>query len=119
MTFSAPGMHGLTYADDFWSAAGHLRDELLMATGWAPMTHYDATGFSAVDLEWQNGLTLSNLRAALHADAFRSYLHEHRRELCALAGLDAATADACDVEMNGMAYGEGCRLASHTEFLPT
>jgi len=119
MTFSTPGLHSLTYADDFWNDARELRRELLNAALWKPTTQYDATGFSAIETERQNGLTLTDLREVPHTHALRAHLHEHRRELCALVGLDAATAETAGVEMNGMAYGEGCWLAPHTDFVPT
>ena len=118
-SFSTPGLHGLSYIDDYWPEADAVRRELLEAPGWMPMTQADASGRHKVDAERQNGIMLTDFASLPAALAFGGHLHVHRHELCARVGIDAAGADGADIEMNGMAYGEGGWLSPHTDFVPS
>jgi hypothetical protein len=117
--FSVPGVHSITYKDNFYPFASQVREELLRHPKWKPMLQGSTAGATVFVPHRQNGITTSQLieedREQLpQCLKFRDFLAENLAVLCLLAGINPA--DAKMVEMNGMAYGAGAWLSPHTDF---
>jgi hypothetical protein len=118
--FSKPGVHSITYKDDFYAFASDVREELLRHPKWKPMLQGGTSGSTMFSPHRQNGITTSQLldedRERLpHCLKFRDFLAQNFEALCPLAGVNPA--DARIVEINAMAYGAGAWLSPHTDFL--
>jgi 2OG-Fe(II) oxygenase superfamily len=117
--FSKPGVHSITYKDDFYPWASDVRGELLRHPDWKPMLQGGTSGSSMFIPQRQNGITTRPLdeedRARLpQCLKFRDFLAENFPVLCPLLGVNPA--DAQIVEINAMAYGAGAWLSPHTDF---
>ncbi|MBZ5659134.1 MAG: 2OG-Fe(II) oxygenase [Acidobacteriia bacterium] len=117
--FSKPGVHSITYKDNFYPLASEVREELLRHPKWKPMLQGSTSGSTMFIPQRQNGITTSQL---LEKDRehfpqclkFRDFVAQNFGVLCPLAGVHPA--DARVVEINGMAYGAGAWLSPHTDF---
>jgi len=119
MGFSKPGVHAITYRDDFCSYAREMRDELLRFSNWREMTQGGVGTHGVFSPDRQNGITTGHLgdqhRDRLpHCMRFRDYVAQNLDVLCPL--VDVNPKDARDVEINAMAYGAGAWLSPHTDF---
>lgn len=117
--FSPPDVHHLRYADDFCDVAHEIRAELLGHPTWIEMSQDSAYGPADVRFDRQTGITTGHLDEAhrhvlRHALAFKDLLAVHAADLCAAAGVPVES--PMEIEMNGMAYGEGGWLSPHTDY---
>jgi hypothetical protein len=117
--FSKPGVHSLTYKDDFCDFAAELREELLRYPKWKEMKQEGKASGEMVAPRRQNGITTGHLDEEVREKLpyclkFRDFLAESFDALCPLVG--ANSADAREVEINAMAYGAGGWLSPHTDF---
>jgi hypothetical protein len=117
--FSAPGIHSITWKDDFCGFACEIRDELLNYENWKPMQSDGPQGTAEISPSRQNGITTGHIGEEDRGRfpfclEFGDYLKRHLNELCLVAGVDPA--EATSLEMNAMAYGAGGWLSPHTDF---
>lgn len=117
--FSKPGIHSLTYKDDFCSFADELRAELLRYPKWKEMKQEGAAGGDMIAPQRQNGITTGHLDEEVreklpYALKFRDFLAQSFAALLPVVGADPA--DGREVEINAMAYGAGGWLSPHTDF---
>jgi Rps23 Pro-64 3,4-dihydroxylase Tpa1-like proline 4-hydroxylase len=118
--FSQPSVHSLRYKDGFCDTAHLIREELLKYTTWQTMRQ--SSYFSSNDgfiPARQNGITTGHLddrsRDILpHCIQFRDFLHQHSQALCELIDVDCVDHR---IEINAMAYGQGCWLSSHNDYI--
>lgn len=116
--FSTPGLHHLVYRDDFCAFAGEIRDELLRFSRWIPMTQGEGYDGGRFVPHRQSGLTTGHLDDVEFVGLswcrrFRDFLDAETADLCHLVGVVPLA--RMEVEINAMAYGEGGRLAWHTD----
>lgn len=116
--FTSLGVHGLAFADGFYDRASQVRTELLHYPQWSEMQQENYFGGKQINLHNQNGLTTGHLKDGHRSWLpeclqFRDWLQEHSHELCQLVGAD--NAGELEIEINGMAYGEGSWLSRHTD----
>jgi hypothetical protein len=117
--FEKLGIHNLAYADDFCPFADAIRRELLHYGEWIEMTQSSVTAGDVFAPYNQNGITTGHLgnskRAVLpQCMAFHDFLREHAARLCHVVALPVPPG-GLQIEMNAMAYGEGCGLSPHTD----
>jgi len=117
--FSKPGIHSLTYKDDFCSFASDVREELLRYPKWKEMLQEGPGGGGLIVPHRQNGITTGHLREEdrerlPYCWKFGEFLRQNLGVLCPLVGVDPA--DALHIEINAMAYGAGAWLSPHTDF---
>ena len=117
--FSKPGVHSITYKDDFCSFAPEMREELLHYPKWKEMQQDGLGGGGQFVPHRQNGITTGHLqeedRERLpYCWRFGDFLAQNFGTLCPLVGVDPA--DASYLELNAMAYGGGAWLSPHTDF---
>src|SRR5436309_214912 len=91
--FSQPSLDHLVYAEDFCDFASKIRAELLRYPDWKEMSQDGPDYESGIVPDRQNGITAGHLeeshRAVLgHCLAFKDFLQEHSRQLCAIAGIE-------------------------------
>jgi hypothetical protein len=116
--FSSPGVHSITFKDDFCSFASEIREELLHYPKWKEMTQGGLLGGSVLAPDQQNGITTGHItesdRGSLpHSTRFSEFLLQNVAALCPLVGVDPIAVTY--VEMNAMAYGAGSWLSPHTD----
>ncbi|MBZ5642537.1 MAG: 2OG-Fe(II) oxygenase [Acidobacteriia bacterium] len=117
--FSKPGVHSITFKDNFYPFASEVREELLRHPKWIPMLQGSTSGATMFHPHRQNGITTSHL---LEEDRerfpqcmkFKDFIMQNIGVLFPLVGLNPA--DARLVEVNAMAYGAGAWLSPHTDF---
>src|SRR5580700_4840197 len=87
--FSKPGVHSITYKDDFCSFASDVRNELLSYPKWKEMRQDRSGGGTVINPNRQNGITTGHLaeedREHLpHCLKFRDFLARSFAALCPL-----------------------------------
>jgi hypothetical protein len=117
--FSKPGVHSLTYKDDFCGFAVELREELLRYPNWKAMKQEGTAGEEMIAPHRQNGITTGHLAEEVweklpYCLKFRDFLAASFEALLPLVGADPSAAR--EVEINAMAYGAGGWLSPHTDF---
>ena len=117
--FSKPGVHSLTYKDDFYPQALLVREELLHYPDWKEMTQEGLGTGRILVPHRQNGITTGHLYAEDSerlplCNGFREFLSRNLAALLPQVGV--IPTDPVQVEINAMAYGAGAWLSPHTDF---
>jgi Rps23 Pro-64 3,4-dihydroxylase Tpa1-like proline 4-hydroxylase len=116
--FSQPSVHHLVYKDDFCTFANEIREELLGFPYWLEMRQDNYESKSFINPAKQNGLTTSHI-SDKHSQflpnclRFRDHLKTDLPNIAEIMGVDLS--NDLQIELNGMAYGEGSWLSGHTD----
>ena len=116
--FSQPSVHHLVYKDDFCTFASDIRDELLGFPYWVEMRQDNYESKSFINPAKQNGLTTTHIvdkhsKLLPNCLRFRDHLKSDLSNIAEIMGIDFSS--DLQVELNGMAYGEGSWLSAHTD----
>jgi hypothetical protein len=117
--FSRLGVHNLVYKDTFCEFAQEIRDELLTFSNWVEMRQDNYQAKSVINPGAQNGITTGHITDKCrewlpNCLKFRELIESRLQALCETMGIQFS--ESLQIEMNGMAYGEGSWLSGHTDF---